>query len=223
MQKTLLGRTNQYVYPVWARGNLSGVGSAEERAERLMDALLHSPIETLDITPAPALWGRFLREVENTLRVAVASPVNLLLQASDARVAANLIQSHLVETLCAIGRERVDYYFLSLHESPSEAQLSGALEALEVARQEGQIGATGLAAWGDPFSMLALWRSHDAFEVVLLPHEANTLQTLLPEARARRAGIVIPADAPDEAFQQGAQVALVSAAQAVDWARVGEE
>lgn len=215
MQKTLLGRTNRYVYPVWARGNLSGAGSAEERAERLMLALLESPIETLDITPAPALWGRFLREVENTLQVAVASPVNLLLQASDARVAANLIQSHLIETLCAIGREHIDYYFLSLHESPTESQLSGALEALEIARQEGQIGATGLAAWGNPLAMLALWRSHDAFEVALLPCEADALQTLLPEARARRAGVIIPADAPDEAFQHGAQVALLSAAQAV--------
>lgn len=57
--RTLLGRTNQYVYPIWARGHLSGEGSAEERAERLMHALLQSPIETLDISPAPALWGRF--------------------------------------------------------------------------------------------------------------------------------------------------------------------
>lgn len=216
MQKTLLGRTNRYVYPVWARGNLSGAGSAEERAERLMHALLESPIETLDITPAPALWGRFLREVENTLQVVVASPVNLLLQASDARVAANLIQSHLIETLCAIGREHIDYYFLSLHESPTEAQLSGALEALEIARQEGQVGATGVAAWGAPVAMLALWRSHDAFEVAMLPREADALQTLLPEARARRVGVIIPTDTPHEAFQHGAQVALLSASQAIE-------
>ncbi|MDM7461821.1 MAG: hypothetical protein P3X24_009290 [bacterium] len=223
MQRTLLGRTNRYVYPIWARGNLSGSGSAEERAERLMDALLQSPIETLDITPAPALWGRFLREVAHALQVAVASPINLLLQASDARVAANLVQSHLIETLCAVGRERVDYYFLSLHELPSESQLSGALEALELARQEGQIGAVGLAAWGDPLAMLALWRAHDAFEVALLPREPNALQTLLPEARARRTGIIVHADAPDEAFQHGAQVALLPASLAVEHLRKANE
>ncbi|MCS7301517.1 MAG: hypothetical protein NZ556_08195, partial [Fimbriimonadales bacterium] len=215
----LLGRTNRVVYPVWARGNLDGDGSAEERAERLIRALLHSPIETLDITPAPALWGRFLRETPNTLQVAVASPVDLLLQASDARVATNLLQSHLVETLCAIGRERVDYYFLSLRATPSEAQLSGALEALEIARQEGQIGAIGLWAQGNPLAILALWRTHDAFEVALLPDVAETLQTLLPEARARRVGVVLHTETPERAFQEGVQVVLLRALHAIEYAR----
>jgi aryl-alcohol dehydrogenase-like predicted oxidoreductase len=191
MSQVLLGRTNRYVFPVWARGHLRGEGSAEERAERLMDALLASPIETLDISPAPALWGRFLRERANRLQIAVATPTNLLLHAPDARIAANLLQSHIIETLCAVGRTHIDYYFLSLHEIPNETQLSGALEALELARQEGQIGAIGLAAYGKPLAILALWRTHDAFEVALLPDEAERLQTLLPEAHARRAGIVV--------------------------------
>ncbi|MCX7925019.1 MAG: hypothetical protein N2554_04320 [Fimbriimonadales bacterium] len=211
MNKTLLGRTNRYVYPVWARGDLRGSGSAEERAERAMSALLQSPIETLDITPAPALWGRFLREQANTLQVAVVSPANLLFHAPDARIAANLIQAHLVETLCAIGRPRIDYYFLSLSATPSEAQLSGALEALEIARQEGQIGALGMAAWGEPLSILALWRLHDAFEVALLPDTTEALETLLPEARARRAGVVLQSDSPPErAIQKGAHAVLMS-------------
>jgi len=172
------------------------------RAARLMDALLASPIETLDISPAPALWGRFVRERANRLQIAAATPKNLLLQASDARIAANLVQSHIIETLCAVGRTHIDYYFLSLHEVPTEAQLSGALEALELARQEGQIGAMGLAAYGKPLAILALWRTHDAFEVVLLPDEAEWLQTLLPEARARRVGVVVLTEgsrAPDKA------------------------
>jgi aryl-alcohol dehydrogenase-like predicted oxidoreductase len=191
MSQVLLGRTNRYVFPVWARGHLTGDGSAEARAERLMDALLASPIETLDISPAPALWGRFLRERANRLQIAVATPTNLLLHAPDARIAANLLQSHIIETLCAVGRTHIDYYFLSLHEIPNETQLSGALEALELARQEGQIGAIGLAAYGKPLAILALWRTHDAFEVALLPDEAERLQTLLTEAHARRAGIVV--------------------------------
>ena len=191
MSQVLLGRTNRYVFPVWARGHLTGEGSAEERAERLMDALLASPIETLDISPAPTLWGRFLRERANRLQIAVAAPTNLQLQAPEARNAANLVQSHMIETLCAVGRTHIDYYFLSLHETPNETQLSGALEALELARQEGQIGAIGLAAYGKPLAILALWRTHDAFEVALLPDEAERLQTLLPEAHARRAGIVV--------------------------------
>jgi len=178
-----------------------------------MDALLASPIETLDISPAPALWGRFLRERTNRLQIAVATPTNLLLQAPDARIAANLVQSHIIETLCAVGRTHIDYYFLSLHEIPNETQLSGALEALEVARQEGQIGAIGLAAYGKPLAILALWRTHDAFEVALLPDEAERLQTLLPEAHARRAGVVVLTDGsrpPDKG-----QVVLTPIEQAV--------
>ena len=195
MSRVLLGRTNRYVFPIWARGHLTGDGSAEERAARLMDALLASPIETLDISPAPAVWGRFLRERANRLQIAVAAPTNLLLHAPDARIAANLVQSHLIEALCAVGRAHIEYYFLSLREIPNETQLSGALEALELARQEGQIGAIGLAAYGKPLAILALWRTHDAFEVALLPDEAERLQTLLPEARARRVGIVVLTEA----------------------------
>jgi aryl-alcohol dehydrogenase-like predicted oxidoreductase len=218
-KKTLLGRANRYVYPVWARGELRGGTSAEERAERLFHTLLQSPIETLDITPAPALWGRFLRETANALQVAVASPVNWLVHAPDARIAANLVQSHIVEVLCAIGRPQIDYYFLSLREPLSEAQLSGALEALEVARQEGQIGILGLAAWGNPLTVLASWRTHDAFEVVLLPDSAEATETLLPEARARRAGVVLhTVSTHPTALQQGVQVVLTRIEQAVPWA-----
>lgn len=220
-ERTLLGRTNQYVYPIWARGHLSGEGSAEERAERLMHALLQSPIETLDISPAPALWGRFLREVPNQLKIAVQSLPEMLTQAADARIAANLVQSHLVEIFCAVGRTRVDYYFLAIRELPTESQLIGALEALEVARQEGQVGAIGLAALGEPLSLLALWRMHDAFEVVLLPEDEAMWQTLLPEARYRRAGVVAHTQQPQQAWQQGAQVALLNAEQAVAYAASG--
>lgn len=232
MNSILLGRTNRYVFPVWARGHLTGEGSAEERAARLMEALLASPLETLDISPAPALWGRFLREWETPLKIAITTPTNLLLQAPDARIAANLVQSHMIETLCAMGRAHIDYYFLSLHEIPSEMQLSGALEALELARQEGQIGAVGLAAYGKPLSILGLWRTHDAFEVALLPDEAERLQTLLPEAHARRAGVVVQVEqsrAPEKGQVVLARVetaiALASALQqtVIDEARAPEE
>ncbi|OYT69891.1 MAG: hypothetical protein CFK49_10575 [Armatimonadetes bacterium JP3_11] len=218
-QKTLLGRANRYVYPIWARGDLRGSSSAEERAERLFQMLLPSPIETLDISPAPAIWGRFLRETTNTLQVAVASPRNWLVHAPDARIAAHLIQSHIVEVLCAIGRPQIEYYFLSIGEPLSEAQLSGALEALEIARQEGQVRSLGLAVAGNPLSVLALWRTHDAFEVVLLPDAPETTETLLPEARARRAGVILQSDStPPTALPQGVQVVLTHIEQAVQWA-----
>lgn len=219
LNKTLLGRTNRYVYPIWARGDLRGSESAEERAERLFQILRQSPIETLDISPAPAIWGRFLRETANTLQVAVVSPVNWLVHAPDARIAANLVQSHLVEVLCAIGRPQIEYYFLGIGEPLSEAQLRGALEALEIARQEGQVGSLGLAATGNPLLILALWRTHDAFEVVLLPDVREATETLLPEARARRAGVVLRTDSTlPTALPQGVQVVLAPIEQAVQWA-----
>lgn len=219
LNKTLFGRANRYVYPVWARGDLRGSNSAEERAERLFQILLQSPIETLDISPAPAIWGRFLRETANTLQVAVASPTNWLVHAPDARIAANFVQSHIVEVLCAIGRPQIEYYFLSVREPLSEAQLSGALEALEIARQEGQISHMGLAAWGNPLTVLALWRTHDAFEVVLLPDTAEATETLLPEARTRRAGVILHTDStPPTALPQGVQGVLTHIEQAVLWA-----
>ncbi|MFN7161782.1 MAG: hypothetical protein ACK4NB_01825 [Fimbriimonadales bacterium] len=220
MNKTLLGRTNRYVYPVWARGDLRGDGVAEERAARSLHALYQSPIEVLDITPAPALWGRFLREQPSSLQIAVASPVSLLLHAPDARIAANLVQSHIVEILCAIGRAHIDYYFLSVREPVGEAPLSGALETLEIARQEGTISALGLAAFGDPLASLALWRRHDAFEVALLPDRAEVITTLLPEARARRVGVVLQTDSPPEAaLQHGVQAVLVSIERALQQMR----
>ncbi len=194
--KRLLGRTNRSLYPLWAKGTLKGTESAEVNAARLLEQILQSPIEVLDITPAPGLWGHLLREHPSSLQVAITIPAHLIGLAGDATRAGYAIQSHLLETLCAIGRERVDFYFLSFHESLTEAQLSGALEALEIARQEGQIGAIGLAGYENPLRTLALWRTHDAFEVVIIPAEETHLQVLLPEARYRRAGVVVALNHP---------------------------
>lgn len=204
--KRLLGRTNRALYPLWAKGTLKGTESAEVNALRLFQQILKSPVEVLDITPAPGLWGHLLREHPTPLQVAITVPPHLIGLAGDATRAGYALQSHLIETLCAIGRERVDFYFLSLHESLTEAQLSGALEALEIARQEGQIGAIGLAGYENPIRTLALWRTHDAFEVVLIPNEETHLQTLLPEARYRRAGIVVELNRPLQMAELESQI-----------------
>lgn len=150
-------------------------------------------VEVLDITPSHGFWGSCLRVHQPSLQVAIVTPANLLAYTPGSLHAARAVQAHLIEVLCAIGRERCDYYLLNGAPLLDEAQLSGALEALELARQEGQIGALGLAAYGDPLRTLALWRTHDAFELVLLPDQPAVLQTLLPEARARRVGVLVEA------------------------------
>ncbi len=196
MNRVLLGRTNRMVYPRWALGALRGKGTAEEQAEALFQSLLKSSIEVLDITPAPGLWGYLIRKYAPPTQTAIVCPPHLISLASDARIASVSLQSHIIETLCSIGRETIDYYFLSMAQPLTEAQLSGVLEAMEVARQEGQIRATGIACYGDPMRTMALWRTHDAFEVALIPNEPTALQTLLPEARHRRAGVVLHSEQP---------------------------
>jgi len=196
MNKVLLGRTNRMVYPRWVTGSLRGQGTAEEQAEAILQALLNTPIEVLDITPALGLWGYLLRKYAPPLQTAIICPSHLISMAGDARIASVFLQSHIVETLCAVGRDHIDYYFLSFDQPMGEAQLSGALEALEIARQEGQIRATGIAGYGDPTRVLALWRTHDAFEVALIPNEPTALQSLVPEARHRRTGVVLHSEQP---------------------------
>ncbi|GBC92772.1 hypothetical protein HRbin15_01249 [bacterium HR15] len=190
MQKRRLGRTNRWVFPLWVRGTLPKAEPTDAQMSAFFEQLLSLGVEVLDITPSHGFWGRYLREFQLPVQVAIVAPETLLAYAPDSTRAARAVQAHLIETLCAIGREQCDYYFLNFTYLPSEALLSGALEALELARQEGHIGAIGLAAYGDPLRILALWHTHDAFEVALLPNRPETLQVLLPEARARRVGTV---------------------------------
>lgn len=191
MQRQLLGRTNRYTYPLWVRGLLQGSDrSAYQQAESLFARLIKSPYEVLDITSAPALWGQMLRQYPNRLQVALFAPASLL-RVEHYSLALYSVQAHLIEALCAIGREQVDYYFLDLSEPVSESVLAAALEALELARQERQIGALGFTARTDPMRVLSVWKTHDAFELLYLPENADLRAVLIPEARARRVGIVL--------------------------------
>lgn len=191
MNKRLLGRTNQYLYPLWIQGTLRDPNrSAEEQARHHFSRLLESPYEVLDITPAPALWGQLLRQHPNALKIAINTPPNLL-QVATYPLAVHSVQAHLIEIFCAIGRDYIDFYFLNLSESVSESILSGALEALEMARQEGQIRALGFTTVAEPFRVLSLWRTHDAFEVIRVPQDPVIRQVLIPEAKSRRVGVVL--------------------------------
>jgi len=215
MQRRLLGRTNRYTYPLWVRGLLQASDrSAYQQAESLFTRLVESPYEVLDITPAPALWGQMLRQYPNRLQVALFAPVSLL-RVEHYSLALYSVQAHLIEALCAIGREQVDYYFLDLSEPLSESVLTAALEALELARQERQIGALGFKARTDPMRVLSVWKTHDAFELLYLPENTELRAVLIPEARARRVGIVLehpPIEEPpaEAALQQtGADALLI--------------
>ena len=102
--------------------------------------------------------------------------------------ACNLTQAHIIEVLSSIGRETIDFYFLRVRGTVQEFQVSGVLQALELARQEEHIRYLGLICDGDP-----LWQFHDAFDVVLTPrnhYSTDAYDTLSPLARERRVGII---------------------------------
>ena len=104
--------------------------------------------------------------------------------------ATDLVQAHLIETLSAVGRDCLDFYFLRIRRTLEEYQVNGALAALEAARGEGHLRFLGLHATGHPLAALGLWQFHDAFEVLLLPDDEDARTTLEPLAKQRRVGVI---------------------------------
>lgn len=178
----LLGRTNAHFPRTWLALQQPQVGDAE--------ALVESAIESktvLEITSQPALWGGLLRG--SSAPVAVTIGRNLW-QCDRAETATAMIMGELLQMLSCLGREELDIVFLRLERRLEEFQLNGALEALELNRQDGMIKNLGLAAHGQPFAVLAMWQFHDAFDLCLLPPDAETQSMLASLAAERRVGVV---------------------------------
>jgi hypothetical protein len=154
----------------------------------------------VDISVHPGLFGGFIRGTQQHDSALLMGRGGLELEnAADAKNASDLIQAHLIETLSAIGREYLDFYFLRVRSPLEEYQVEGALEALEMARQEGHIRFIGLASEGKtPLPALGLWQFHDAFEAVLLPPSQDGLATL---AKERRVGVVWHGFSPERDFE----------------------
>ena len=189
MADTLLGRTNRAFPPVWL-----GLSMPHSGGEAAIDALAASAREAnvpLDISGNPALWGGRLRGDDSLFLTATST--NGYERANDDRHAIDLVQAHLIETLSAIGREWIDVYFLRIRRAVDEAQLSGALEAMELARQEGHIRHLGIVCDGPSLATLGMWQFHDAFDLLLVPrnhHDDEAYRTLAPLAKERRVGVV---------------------------------
>ncbi len=189
MAETLLGRTNRAFPPVWL-----SLSTPHEGGEVALDALVDAAKAAnvpLDISGSPALWGGRMRGDDSLFLTQLST--SGYERATDDRHAMDLIQAHLIETLSAIGRERIDVYFLRVRRAVDESQLSGALEAMELARQEGHIRYLGLCCDGSSLATLGMWQFHDAFDLVLVPrnhHDDEAYRTLAPLARERRVGLV---------------------------------
>lgn len=114
-------------------------------------------------------------------------------RATDDKHAMDLVQAHLIETLSSVGRESVDIYFLRIRRALEENQINGALEALELAKQEGNVKYIGIFADGPGLAVLGQWQFHDAFETILIPrnhYNSQTYDQLAPMAKERRVGVV---------------------------------
>jgi hypothetical protein len=186
---SVLGRTNRAFPPVWLSLSLPHDGG-EAPIDALVGAARAANVP-LDISGNPALWGGRLRG-DNDAFLTQMSTAGYE-RANDDSHAGDLIQAHLIETLSSIGREWIDVYFLRVRRAVDEAQLSGALEAMEMARQEGHIRHLGIVCDGSSLATLGMWQFHDAFDLLLVPrnhHDDEAYRTLAPLARERRVGIV---------------------------------
>ena len=157
--------------------------------EELVEAAVASGLP-LDITSLPGLWGGHMR---GTSAVVSCTSDARYAAATDESHATDLIQAHLIETLSCLGREHLDFYFLRVRRAVEEFQISGALQALELARQEGHIRFLGIFCDGPSLATLGVWQFNDAFEVLLVPRsqeDSEAYKTLAPLARERRVGVV---------------------------------
>ena len=187
MNKNLLGRTNQEFPSRWLALSVPDGGFSEESPADLVATARASGLP-IDFSSQPALWGGAMRGADEV--VLIQQGTYQIERATSEDHATDLTQAHLIETLSAVGRDCLDFYFLRIRRAIEEYQINGALAALEAARNEGHLRFLGLHATGNAMAALGLWQFHDAFEVVLIPDDEAARTTLEPLARKRRAGIV---------------------------------
>ena len=193
MNTPLLGRTNRAFPPIWLSLSVPHGGFTEEFSST---DLVSAAVETgspIDVTSQPALWGGALRQIKSEDSTLMMIGGQTMERASDEKHAMDLTQAHLIETLSSVGRESIDFYFLRVRRAVEEQQINGALEALELAKQEGHIKHLGIYAEGPGLSVLGMWQFHDAFETLLVArnhYDSQKFDQLAPLAKERRVGVV---------------------------------
>jgi len=173
------GALTEQTFPaVWLR-LVAPVGD-EDAIRELVDCAVRSGT-VLDISASPALFGGYMRATDAAL---MAVGPNDLARAIDDEQAHSLVLAHLVETLSAIGRDYVDFYFLKVDGALREDQISGALMALHEARDQKNLTYIGIAAKNGQ-AALSLMHLHDVFDaIVVYEHDAMSRPlTLLAESR----------------------------------------
>ena len=208
MESSVTGRHDKLLPATWLRLIAPGHENAD------LAALVRAAIaaETvIDISSNAALWGGYLRATCATLMT--VGPLDLATSVDEQQVH-DLVLAHLIETLSAIGREYIDFYFLWVDRPLKEFQISGALIALQEAKEEGNIRIVGIAAH-DILASQTILHFHQGFESLLLPKE-ETSGALRALARGRNMAIVTRSQNPSRAPQDEAVLIPVSSANDVE-------
>ena len=188
MNSQFLGRTNEAFSPVWLRLTEDNSGIAGQANDLAIAAAKAGAV--LDVSANPAKWGGLLR---GTNAMVMACGGEFLQATESADQASDFLQAHLLELLCSVGRQTLDFYFLNLPRTLEEFQIQSALETLEIAKQEGTIRFSGIHASGEPFAALGHWQFNDAFEVALVPRnllDEEAYNVLGGLAQERRVGLI---------------------------------
>lgn len=182
----ILGRTHLEVAPVWYRPI---AGDPALIVAEL--ASLCEPGTVIDISSQPALWGGLLTGEKKSYMSRSSIDIE---SAMNEKHAADLLDAHLIETLSSIGSSKIDFYALRVRKRWEESVITGAISALEVARQDGMIGHFGLCVEGSASVVMAMWQFHDAFDFLICMPESFSI--LKPLATARRVGVVLESNEP---------------------------
>lgn len=184
----LLGRTNLEFPRLW----LSLMPPHQISEGWLPQFVQHAVAQktVLDISSRPGLWGGAMRGTDALL---MARGGLSLENATDSDHASDLLQAELLQILCSVGREHLDFFFLDYRKAWEEHQIVGALQTLEFAKQHGTIRHIGLYFGGSFLAAMAMWQFNDAFEVVLSPSNPicqQDFQAVTRLAHDRRVGVV---------------------------------
>lgn len=144
----------------------------------------------VEISSSQVMWGHYLRGADVPFIGLIGREVN---KAGDAASASRMLQASLLALLSALGRDCLEFCFLPVKTALEEHQITGALEAMEEAREEGLIKFFGLQVLGSPWAAQSVWQFHDAFEAIMIPQtpSGESEASLRPMADGRRVGVVM--------------------------------
>lgn len=179
---TTFGRTNAQISHRWVEP-LTGFDAS------CVDSL--APGTPVCVRGQAPFYGHLLRDRKDLL-CAVFSGFEIERAQSEAH-ANDLTGALLVQHLSSLGRGQLDFYFVQVRRALEEFQWAGLLRAVEEAREEGLVRFLGLEVCGPVVGVLAQWRFHDAFEVVMAPRNAfceESFRSVQAASAERRVGLV---------------------------------